>query len=128
MLADSEGGLITYMRTDGVSIAPETVQKIRRLVRKEYGRDTLSSKTRVYASNVLNAQEAHEAIQPTNVSMRPENLPAAITRDEKKLYQLIWQRTIASQMTDAKQNQVLNHSLHCLKQFVEDCGRGRRRE
>ena len=110
-----EGGLITYLRTDGISIStspntgepfseekpgPPPLQEIRNIIKKEFDETFLSEQVRVYKSKVQNSQEAHEAIRPTNISSRPKDLN--LGQDEQKLYQLIWNRTVASQMVNSK--------------------------
>lgn len=102
----SEGGLITYMRTDGVSIGTKSVNKIRNAILQQFGEDYLPKTKKTYRSTVLNAQEAHEAIHPTDILRKPEDLPKSITSDERKLYALIWKRTMASQMNNATHSQV----------------------
>jgi len=100
-----EGGYITYMRTDSVTLSQTALNAARAQVKELYGADYLPDKPRVYSSKVKNAQEAHEAIRPAGESFRtPEQ--TGLTGDERKLYELIWKRTIASQMADAKGNQV----------------------
>lgn len=94
-------GLITYMRTDSVALSQEAVQNIRTLIEKDYGKDYLPSKPRLYKNNSKNAQEAHEAIRPTNVLRTPETIATHLTADQRKLYELIWKRTIACQMESA---------------------------
>ncbi len=95
-------GLITYMRTDGFDIAPEALDAARRVIGREYGARYTPDAPRRYTSKVRNAQEAHEAIRPTELS----RLPAAVSRfldaDQARLYELIWKRTIASQMASAE--------------------------
>ena len=110
-----EGGLITYLRTDGISIStspntgepfseekpgPPPLQEIRNLIKKEFDETFLSEQVRVYKSKVQNSQEAHEAIRPTNISNKPKDLN--LGQDEQKLYELIWNRTVASQMVNSK--------------------------
>ncbi len=95
-----EEGHITYMRTDGVNMAPEAYSMARAAITRQYGAQYLPDKTRVYSSKAKNAQEAHEAIRPTNFEMRPENYNGS--GDLKKLYGLIWRRAVASQMEDAR--------------------------
>ena len=110
-----EGGLITYLRTDGISIStspntgepfseekpgPPPLQEIRNLIHKEFDQTFLSEEIRVYKSKVQNSQEAHEAIRPTNISNKPKDLN--LSQDEQKLYELIWNRTVASQMVNSK--------------------------
>lgn len=95
-----EQGFITYMRTDSVTLSTQAVQAARGAVKDLFGEKFLSPKPRVYASKVKNAQEAHEAIRPAGDQfVHPDR--AGLTGDHHKLYQLIWMRTIASQMADA---------------------------
>ena len=93
-------GLITYMRTDGVQIVPEAVAEIRAVIRKEFG-DKYTPFARDYKTKAKNAQEAHEAIRPTDPARTPESLRRALDKDQLALYDLIWKRTIASQMASA---------------------------
>ncbi|MDF1487682.1 type I DNA topoisomerase [Tessaracoccus caeni] len=96
-----EGGFITYMRTDSVTLASSAIDAARAQVRELYGEQYLPAKPRVYASKVKNAQEAHEAIRPAGDTFRqPER--TGLTGDQLRLYTLIWKRTVASQMADAK--------------------------
>jgi DNA topoisomerase-1 len=99
-------GLITYMRTDGVQIANEAVAAMRDLIGKRHGQDYLPDRPRAYQSTAKNAQEAHEAIRPTDVVRSPESLGGRLDRDEFRLYELIWKRTVASQMESAVFDQV----------------------
>jgi DNA topoisomerase-1 len=99
-------GLITYMRTDGVQMADEAVRACRRLIERDYGRPYMPDQPRVYKSRAANAQEAHEAIRPTDLDRRPEHLARFLDADQLKLYTLIWKRTIASQMEAAVLDQV----------------------
>jgi DNA topoisomerase-1 len=98
----SEGsvGLITYMRTDSVRISSEAQREARDFIKKEYGNDFIPQKPPVYKSK-KSAQEAHEAIRPTSVSRRPEEIRDYLTRDQYRLYTLIWKRFFASQMSVA---------------------------
>jgi DNA topoisomerase-1 len=91
-------GLITYMRTDGVTLGADAVTNIRDLIGKKYGADYLPDKPVFYKSKSKNAQEAHEAIRPTNVNLLPEKLGSSLDKDQLKLYDLIWKRTVACQM------------------------------
>lgn len=91
-------GLITYMRTDGVTLASEAVEQVRRLILKNFGDKYLPSSARVYKSRVKNAQEAHEAIRPTDINLTPESLKNKLEKDYYRLYDLIWKRTVACQM------------------------------
>lgn len=95
-------GLITYMRTDGVHISKEGIQQIRQTIEEQYGSHFLPEHSNVHSKKVLNAQEAHEAIRPLDLRLKPNRLPPSISEDERKLYGLIWRRTIASQMTNSE--------------------------
>jgi DNA topoisomerase-1 len=99
-------GLITYMRTDGVTLAPEAIGQTRRLIESKYGQSYLPEKPRVYTSKAKNAQEAHEAIRPTDLFRTPRDVAAYLDRDQLGLYELIWKRTVASQMESAVLDQV----------------------
>lgn len=94
-------GLISYMRTDSVSLSKEAIDEIRALIRERFGSAHCPESVRFYKTKSKNAQEAHEAIRPTSVKRVPEQLQKALTADQFKLYQLIWKRTVASQMVDA---------------------------
>lgn len=98
----SEGheGLITYMRTDSVNIAQEPLKELRRTIEGRYGADYLNPEVRLFSSR-KSAQEAHEAIRPTNWGHPPEALRKYLTKDQFNVYDLIWKRTLASQMTPA---------------------------
>ncbi len=93
-------GLITYMRTDSVHLAPAAVEEIRTFVRERFGTDYVPDKPRVYRSK-KGAQEAHEAIRPTHVTRTPDDLNSYLEPDQLKLYRLIWDRTLACQMKEA---------------------------
>lgn len=98
-----ENGHITYMRTDSTSLAQVAIGAARDLVRSEYGEKYLPAEPRIYKSKVKNAQEAHEAIRPAGHPFTlPDNLRGQLSADEFKLFDLIWKRTIASQMADAR--------------------------
>jgi DNA topoisomerase-1 len=98
-----ENGHITYMRTDSTNLAQVAIDDARRLVAEEYGNDFLSPETRIYKSKVKNAQEAHEAIRPAGHPFAlPGTLRSVLGADEFKLFDMIWKRTIASQMADAR--------------------------
>jgi DNA topoisomerase I len=99
-------GLITYMRTDGVAISTEAIAAARRLIDTEFGRKYLPDGPRIYRSPAKNAQEAHEAIRPTDLARRPDDVEAYLDRDQRRLYELIWKRTLASQMASAVLEQV----------------------
>jgi DNA topoisomerase I len=100
MGAESEG-LITYMRTDGVQIVPEAVAKIRQVLTKLYGDRYVPDGPREYQAKAKNAQEAHEAIRPTDFTKDPDSVSRYLEEDAAKLYRLIWQRTLASQASSA---------------------------
>src|ERR1700689_2286319 len=95
-------GLITYMRTDGVQIAPEAITSVRSLIESDYGRDYVPGAPRRYETKAKNAQEAHEAIRPTELTRRPRETKSFLDADQAKLYELIWLRTVASQMESAE--------------------------
>ncbi|MCP5142607.1 MAG: DNA topoisomerase I [Chromatiales bacterium] len=99
-------GLITYMRTDSVSLAQEAVAEIRQFVRERYGAKDLPDEPRTYQTKAKNAQEAHEAIRPTSVMRTPEELRGHLAADQLKLYDLIWKRAVACQMQHATIDQV----------------------
>lgn len=99
-------GLITYMRTDGVQLAEEALKSIRDLILGNYGKDYLPKSPLVYKSKAKNAQEAHEAIRPTDITRTPESLRPFLDEGQLKLYDLIWKRTIACQMSQALFDQV----------------------
>jgi DNA topoisomerase-1 len=94
-------GLITYMRTDSVHLAAEAVTEIRRFIGSRYGKNQVPAELRQYKTKSKNAQEAHEAIRPTSVLHLPENIKEALSAEQFKLYDLIWKRTVASQMIHA---------------------------
>jgi DNA topoisomerase-1 len=94
-------GLITYMRTDGVQIVPEAIAAIRRLLAKAYGDRYVPGGARNYETKAKNAQEAHEAIRPTDFGKDPDKVARYLDGDAAKLYKLIWQRTLASQAASA---------------------------
>ncbi|HWF97219.1 MAG TPA: type I DNA topoisomerase [Xanthobacteraceae bacterium] len=91
-------GLITYMRTDGVQIAEEAIVASRKLIGSDYGQRYLPAAPRQYVTKAKNAQEAHEAIRPTDFNLRPGEAKSFLDSDQAKLYELIWLRTVASQM------------------------------
>ncbi|WP_138424574.1 type I DNA topoisomerase [Maritimibacter alexandrii] len=98
-----EAGYITYMRTDGIDMAPEAVTAAREEIATRYGKDYVPAEPRVYKNKAKNAQEAHECIRPTEMSRDPSaNDIARLEPDQRKLYDLIWKRTIACQMTGAR--------------------------
>lgn len=99
-------GLITYMRTDSVNLAQEAIAEIRDFIPKRFGKENLPEEIRVFKTKSKNAQEAHEAIRPTSIEREPDQIKKSLSTDQFKLYQLIWKRTIASQMSDAILNTV----------------------
>ncbi len=98
-------GLITYMRTDGVQMAREAVFAIRDHVKQEFGPDYVPGAPREYQSRAKNAQEAHEAIRPTDVSRTPESVARYLDDRQRRLYELVWKRAVASQMQSAELDQ-----------------------
>ena len=99
-------GLITYMRTDGVQIAGEAISAVRTLIGNDYGQNYVPGAPREYKTKAKNAQEAHEAVRPTDVTRKPSDVAQYLDDDQLKLYELIWKRTIASQMESAVLDQV----------------------
>jgi DNA topoisomerase-1 len=94
-------GLITYMRTDSTNIAPEAIEEVRAFIKERYSEQYLPEKENVYASK-KNAQEAHEAIRPSSVNNTPEMVKDYLSKDQFRLYEIIWQRFVASQMNPAE--------------------------
>tara|TARA_R110002073_G_scaffold91926_1_gene215889 strand:- start:1083 stop:3479 length:2397 start_codon:yes stop_codon:yes gene_type:complete len=94
-------GLITYMRTDSVNLAQEALVEIREFIATRYGKKSLPDEPRVFKTKSKNAQEAHEAIRPTSVTRVPQDIKSSLSVEQFKLYELIWKRTMASQMTHA---------------------------
>ncbi len=95
-------GLITYMRTDGVDMAPEAIGSCRGVIERDYGSVYLPQVPRRYSTKAKNAQEAHEAVRPTDMSRRPAQMSRHLDDEQAKLYELIWVRTLASQMESAE--------------------------
>ncbi|BBD37717.1 DNA topoisomerase I [Aminobacter sp. Y103A] len=95
-------GLITYMRTDGVQMAPEAIEAARNAIAKEFGTKYLPEKARQYTTKAKNAQEAHEAIRPTDFNRTPAEMRKFLDADQARLYEMIWKRAIASQMQPAE--------------------------
>ncbi len=95
-------GLITYMRTDGVEIVAEAIAEIRSQISRDHGDRYLPKSPRVYRTKAKNAQEAHEAIRPVDVARRPQDVARYLEPEQAKLYELIWKRTVASQMEAAE--------------------------
>ena len=98
-------GLITYMRTDGVQMGREAILSIRDHVKDDYGPDYLPAQPREYTAKAKNAQEAHEAIRPTDVARTPETVAQYLNDDQRRLYELVWKRAVASQMASAEIDQ-----------------------
>ena len=98
-------GLITYMRTDGVQMAREAIAELRSHIKSEFGEEYIPGAPREYSSRAKNAQEAHEAIRPTDVSRTPESVARYLSDQQRKLYELIWKRAVASQMQSAELDQ-----------------------
>ncbi len=94
-------GLITYMRTDSVTLADVALNEIRDVIAERYGADNVPDKPREFKTKAKNAQEAHEAVRPTSVARTPEDLKTVLDEDQFKLYSLIWKRTMACQMVPA---------------------------
>ncbi len=97
-----EDGHITYMRTDGVQVAPEAITAARRLIESRYGHSYVPEKPRFYQTKAKNAQEAHEAVRPTDLSAAPDSIAHSLEPDQAKLYDLVWKRMVASQMASAE--------------------------
>ena len=95
------GGLITYMRTDSVTLSQDAVADIRAYIEGRYGKDSVPDSPRVFKTKAKNAQEAHEAIRPTAASRVPDSVKAMLSSDQHRLYELIWRRTVACQMQHA---------------------------
>ncbi|MEI8321133.1 MAG: type I DNA topoisomerase [Alphaproteobacteria bacterium] len=107
MEVDGESiGLITYMRTDSVNLSQEAISAFRVYIESDLGVSYLPKEPRFYKSKAKNAQEAHEAIRPTDVSLTPDRLRSILNADQLKLYTMIWKRALASQMTNALIDQV----------------------
>ena len=114
-IGDGAVGLITYMRTDSVTLAQDAVNEIRDYISESYGKDSLPAHAREFKTKSKNAQEAHEAIRPTSVQYIPKNIKAKLTPDQFKLYELIWKRAVACQM---------NHALIDTVSVDLGCGEG----
>ncbi len=104
-IAGNPVGLITYMRTDSTRISPDALKNVRDYIEKEYGNEFLSKEPRQYSSS-KSAQDAHEAIRPTDPSRSPDSLSAHLNRDQLRLYRLIWQKFVSSQMADEVSDQI----------------------
>jgi len=99
-------GLITYMRTDGVQMAREAITDIRTHIGQDFGPEYVPHNAREYSTKAKNAQEAHEAIRPTDVSRTPEQMGRYLAPEQRRLYELVWKRAVASQMQSAELDQV----------------------
>lgn len=108
-------GLITYMRTDSVTLSNDALNEIRQQIDSQFGKDYLPEKPNFYKTKSKNAQEAHEAIRPTSAALIPAKVKSSLSDDQFKLYELIWKRTLASQMTPARLDKVA---------VDFDCGKG----
>ena len=104
-LGSETTGLITYMRTDGVQMSFEAIGQIREAIGQTFGTDFVPSQPRVYTTQAANAQEAHEAIRPTSIWRHPDEVRKRLDFEQFRLYELIWKRTVASQMADAQLDQ-----------------------
>ena len=100
-------GLITYMRTDSVTLSADALDNLRSLISSKYGDDNLPETPNLYKNKSKNAQEAHEAVRPTDAGKTPDEIKEYLTPDQLKLYSLIWKRTVASQMIHATMDQVV---------------------
>lgn len=105
-IGDGATGLITYMRTDSVTLAAEAIEEIRECITEKYGKEFLPAEPRVFKTKSKNAQEAHEAIRPTSAMRHPDDVKKYLKPEQYKLYNLIWMRTIACQMIEATLNTV----------------------
>ncbi len=105
-------GLITYMRTDGVQMAREAIEAIRGFVGQEFGVAYVPAAAREYTSRAKNAQEAHEACRPTDVARTPEQVARYLNDEQRRLYELVWKRAVASQMQSAELDQVAVDVAH----------------
>src|SRR3989440_5617266 len=112
-ICEGSVGLITYMRTDSVSLAAEAISEIREVAGKLYGKDEVAEEARIYKTKSKNAQEAHEAIRPTSAAITPAGVEGKIDGDLYRLYALIWKRAVASQMSHALFDTVAVDMLAC---------------
>jgi len=103
---EGQVGLITYMRTDSVTLSQECIDELRELIPQRYGADYLPAEVNTYKNKSKNAQEAHEAIRPSSCHRKPEEIKSFLNEEQYKLYNLIWRRTVASQMIFATFDQV----------------------
>ena len=111
-------GLITYMRTDGITMVPEAVNEARDVIGKKYGARYVPQTARVYTSKAKNAQEAHEAVRPTSFARTPEEVSRYLDADAARLYELIWKRAVASQMESAEQERTTVDVISADKQIT----------
>ncbi len=100
-------GLITYMRTDSTYVSPYAIEELRKFIKENYGEKYLYEQVRKFKTKVKNAQEAHEAIRPTSVYRIPEDIKEHLSTEQYKLYKLIWQRFVATQMKDMKYENII---------------------
>ena len=100
-IGNEDVGLITYMRTDSTNVAAQALQETGDLIRRKYGAEYAPAKPRTYTRKVKGAQEAHEAVRPTSVMREPDSIRRFLSNDQARLYDLIWKRMVASQMSDA---------------------------
>ena len=100
--AEGSVGLITYMRTDSTNVSATAVQEARQYIRDKYGNEYVPQQPRAFRRKAKGAQEAHEAIRPTSIARTPESIRGHLTSDQRRLYDLIWKRMLASQMADAR--------------------------
>lgn len=128
-LDGGSAGLITYMRTDSVNLAQDAIVEIRDLIVERYGKENLPEEARLYRTKAKNAQEAHEAIRPSSAARAPEAVKKYLSADQFKLYDLIWKRTVASQMISATIDTLTidmaagkKHSFHATGSVVIDPG------
>lgn len=122
-------GLITYMRTDSVNLAQDAIVEIRHLIQERYGKENVPEEARIYKTKAKNAQEAHEAIRPSSVLRAPEAIKEFLSPEQYKLYNLIWKRTVASQMISASIDTVTidfaagpSHQLRSTGSTIVDAG------
>ena len=100
-IGEGSQGLITYMRTDSVALSQQATSEAREVICQLYGQDYALTTPRIFKNKSKNAQEAHEAVRPTSIAHTPDKIKSHLTTDQFRLYQLIWKRTVASQMTPA---------------------------
>lgn len=122
-------GLITYMRTDSVNLAQDALDELRELIAQRFGKENVPDEARIYKTKSKNAQEAHEAIRPTSAMRSPESVKSFLSPEQFKLYDLIWKRTVASQMISATIDTLsldmsagANHQFHATGSVVVDPG------